>query len=129
MTIEIPYVLAGIFITLMLRNLVLMLVEPGGEREMTKKELEEKTTTMDCVCGNPMTKEEWKHQWVCHRCGRTKPLHQTNVDKYFRNATDEEIAEIIAEDWCELIDCESAPFCDGECKERILAWLQQEADS
>ena len=53
----------------------------------------------------------------------------TNADRYFRNATNEEIAEIIAEDWCELIDCESAPFCDGECKERILAWLQQEADS
>lgn len=53
----------------------------------------------------------------------------TNAEKYFRNATDEEIAEIIAEDWCELIDCKSAPFCDGECKERILAWLQQEADT
>lgn len=53
----------------------------------------------------------------------------TNADRYFRNATNEEIAEIIAEDWCELIDCESAPFCDGECKERILVWLQQEADS
>lgn len=25
-----------------------------------------------CVCGNEMTAHEWKNQWVCHRCGRTK---------------------------------------------------------
>lgn len=29
-----------------------------------------------CVCGNEMTAVEWKHQWVCHRCGRTKPLEE-----------------------------------------------------
>lgn len=29
-----------------------------------------------CVCGYPMTAAEWKNQWVCHRCGRTKPLHE-----------------------------------------------------
>ena len=22
-----------------------------------------------CVCGNEMTREDWKHEWVCHRCG------------------------------------------------------------
>lgn len=28
-----------------------------------------------CVCGHEMTKAEWKNQWVCHRCGRTKPIN------------------------------------------------------
>ena len=32
-----------------------------------------------CVCGHPMTAAEWKNQWVCHRCGRTKPLHKTTT--------------------------------------------------
>lgn len=27
-----------------------------------------------CVCGNEMTREDWKHEWVCHRCGRKKPF-------------------------------------------------------
>lgn len=27
-----------------------------------------------CVCGNEMTRHDWKHEWVCHRCGRKKPI-------------------------------------------------------
>lgn len=27
-----------------------------------------------CVCGNEMTREDWKHEWVCHRCGRKRPI-------------------------------------------------------
>lgn len=27
-----------------------------------------------CVCGNEMTREDWKHEWVCHRCGRKRPV-------------------------------------------------------
>ncbi len=39
------------------------------------------TDTKNCVCGHPMTAHEWKHQWVCHRCGRTAPLVDDCVDK------------------------------------------------
>ena len=28
----------------------------------------------NCICGHEMTKAEWKNQWVCHRCGRTKSI-------------------------------------------------------
>ena len=26
-----------------------------------------------------MTAADWKHQWVCHQCGRTKPLHELEL--------------------------------------------------
>lgn len=57
----------------------------------------------------------------------------TNADKYFRNATDEEIARIIVDDWCELINCDCQIdhalywACDNKCEDRVLAWLKQEA--
>ena len=56
----------------------------------------------------------------------------THADKYFRNATDEEIAHIIVTDWCELINCEcqmwrdGPKLCTGRCEERVLAWLKEE---
>jgi hypothetical protein len=57
-----------------------------------------------CVCGNDMTKAEWKHQWVCHRCGRTKPISikQTNADK-IRQMTDEELAQFIAKAQADIL--------------------------
>lgn len=34
-----------------------------------------------CVCGNEMTREDWKHEWVCHRCGRKRPIPlMTNLE-------------------------------------------------
>lgn len=47
-----------------------------------------------CVCGEEMTLAEWKNQWVCHRCGRTKPMRTTvtNADR-IRAMSDEELAE------------------------------------
>lgn len=47
----------------------------------------------------------------------------TNADKYFRNATDEEIARIIVDDWCKLMNCNCR---NGKCEERVLNWLKQE---
>lgn len=43
---------------------VLMFFDNGNEQNMSKK----------CVCGNEMTREDWKHEWVCHRCGRKRPI-------------------------------------------------------
>lgn len=47
-----------------------------------------------CVCGREMTRHDWKNQWVCHRCGRTKPIEvfTTNADR-IRAMSDEELAE------------------------------------
>lgn len=39
-----------------------------------------------CVCGHPMTVAEWKNQWVCHRCGRTRSLHK--IDRHIVYAED-----------------------------------------
>ena len=50
----------------------------------------------------------------------------TNADKYFRNATDEKIARLIVDDWCELINCDCQIDCDGKCEKRVLDWLKQE---
>lgn len=86
-----------------------------------------------CVCGNDMTKEEWKHQWVCHHCGRTKPISikQTNADKYFRNATDEELAHLFVQIslWRKPATYTVDGFCldNGVVKEKEwLEWLKQE---
>ena len=49
-----------------------------------------------CFCGHEMTKTEWKHQWVCHRCGRTKPIYENAISmELLRNMTVEELAEWI----------------------------------
>lgn len=34
-----------------------------------------------CVCGHEMTKAEWKNQYVCHRCGRTKLIYEITKAK------------------------------------------------
>ena len=49
-----------------------------------------------CICGHEMTETEWKNQWACHRCERTKPIYEntTSVER-LRNMTIEEIAERI----------------------------------
>lgn len=46
-----------------------------------------------CFCGNEMTRKDWKHQWVCHKCGRMKPIYEsmTNADR-IRSMGDEELA-------------------------------------
>ena len=54
-----------------------------------------------------------------------KPI--TNADR-LRSMTDEELAELIADDWCEVINCPEAPFCNGNCEIHILDWLRQEVN-
>lgn len=38
-----------------------------------------------CVCGHEMTQHEWKGQWVCHRCGRTKKIKGFGYEKEDRS--------------------------------------------
>lgn len=33
-----------------------------------------------------MTAAEWKNQWVCHRCGRTKILHESEFEHRIKYA-------------------------------------------
>ena len=50
----------------------------------------------------------------------------TNADR-IRSMTDEELADIISGDWCELLNCKSP--CDGHCDLRLLEWLRMSAQS
>jgi hypothetical protein len=70
-----------------------------------------------------MTKAEWKHQWVCHRCGRTKPISikQTNADK-IKQMSDKELAEWIAGYVLNLTGGSLKMS-----KQAWLDWLKQEA--
>lgn len=52
---------------------------------------------------------------------------KTNADR-IRQMTDEELARLIAGDWCELVNCPLL-VCDGQCEDRVLAWLKQEVDA
>ena len=72
-----------------------------------------------CFCGNEMTRKDWKHQWVCHKCGRTKPLYEsmTNADR-IRSMSDEELA-IFLSDYA--YDNDENDMCT------VLAWLESEA--
>ena len=59
---------------------------------------------------------------TCPKFVEPKPI--TNGDR-IRAMTDEELAEFITDDLCELLNCESP--CDGNCDRRMLEWLKQEA--
>lgn len=69
---------------------------------------------------------------ICNSCTKRYseyvPNHkkpQTNADKYFRNATDEELAERLSKQnfWnCPPHD----KTCPGYCRECWLSWLKQE---
>lgn len=84
-----------------------------------------------CVCGHEMTRHNWKHQWVCHRCGRTKVIDtpQTNADRICANkhelATTLHAVKLGYAPWCDY-HCEN----EGEngCDNCILNWLQQPAE-
>ena len=48
----------------------------------------------------------------------------TNADR-IRAMTDEELADFITDDMCELL-CGSPMVCEGQCKQKMLDWLKQE---
>ena len=53
----------------------------------------------------------------------------TNADKIRqRQMTDEELAKLIADDWCEIVCGGIISACYGRCEERILDWLKQEVE-
>lgn len=53
---------------------------------------------------------------------------QTNADR-IRAMSDEELAEIITDDWCEIVCSGTDYLCrDGTCEQHVLKWLKQEAE-
>ena len=53
---------------------------------------------------------------------------KTNADK-IRAMTDEELAEVITDDWCEIVCSGTDYLCrDGTCEQHVLKWLKQEAE-
>ena len=60
-------------------------------------------------------------------CSAFKQRPMTNGDR-IRAMSDEELAELIADDWCEVIYCPEAPFCNGNCVIHILDWLKKEVE-
>ena len=52
----------------------------------------------------------------------------TNADR-IRAMSDEELAEVITDDWCEIVCSGTDYLCrDGTCEQHVLKWLKQEAE-
>lgn len=51
----------------------------------------------------------------------------TNADR-IRAMSDEELAEVITDDWCEIVCSEIDYVChEGTCEQHVLKWLKEEA--
>lgn len=50
-----------------------------------------------CVCGTTMVKHEWKNQYVCHVCGRTKLIDDSHarLQELINELNDEEVESLI----------------------------------
>ena len=71
-------------------------------------------------------KENHDCAWQNHEetiCKEKPAFPLTNADR-IRSMTDEELAEIITDDWCEILGCN---LCDEGCERRVLDWLKKEA--
>ena len=86
---------------------------------------------MTCVCGHAMTRHDWKNQWVCHRCGRTRLIERytTNAER-IREMTDEELAEFL----CGIHDDDDGRVIVGETilnndPDQMLGWLTEVCES
>lgn len=63
---------------------------------------------------------------TCVECGLSRKNYKpiTNADK-LRTLGDEELAELLTDDLCELL-CGAPLVCEGQCKQKMLDWLRQE---
>lgn len=51
----------------------------------------------------------------------------TNADR-IRNMTDEELASVITDDWCEIVCSGTDYLCNGgTCEQHVLKWLKEDA--
>ena len=82
---------------------------------------------MKCVCGHEMTCHEYKNQWVCHRCGRTKRIKITNFDVIKESMDICELAELLSRDCCHITGGDNQ-YCDGDCESCVREWLESEAE-
>lgn len=56
---------------------------------------------------------------------KADPIPITNADR-LRSMSDEAMADFITDDMCELL-CGAPLSCDGQCKQKMIDWLKQEA--
>lgn len=58
-------------------------------------------------------------------CDEGESKAQTNADR-IRSMTDEELASVITDDWCEIVCSGTDYLCDGNCEQYVLKWLKEE---
>jgi len=59
-------------------------------------------------------------------CDLGYPKMKTNSDR-IRSMTDEELASVITDDWCEIVCGETDYLCNnGTCEQHVLKWLKEE---
>jgi hypothetical protein len=58
-------------------------------------------------------------------CNYGEPKPMTHADS-IRAMSDEELANLVTDDMCELL-CGAPLVCEGQCKQKMLDWLRQEA--
>lgn len=74
-----------------------------------------------------MTPQEYL-DWCKDMSERMKKYeyHFTNADR-IRSMTDEELASVITDDWCEIVCSGTDYLCnDGTCEQHVLKWLKEE---
>lgn len=82
-----------------------------------------------CVCGHEMTRHDWKNQWVCHRCGRTKLIKETMTNaERIRSMDNEELARFLL---MEVVNEKCYRICRGSCTGNdcisgIVEWLDSQ---
>ena len=48
--------------------------------------------------------------------------------EWLRTLSDETLARLISDDWCEILNCGENRGCDRDCESRALEWLKEEVD-
>lgn len=63
----------------------------------------------------------------CPVCGEDMRIgsDMTNADR-IRSMTDEELASVITDDWCEIVCGGTDYLCEGTCEQHVLKWLKEE---
>ena len=77
-------------------------------------------------CNNCKLAQSCERVWKgeAHSCVGFTPM-QTNADK-IKAMSNEELAKLIADDWCELVCGDGKDYCWGDCEKQILKWLKGE---
>lgn len=79
-------------------------------------------------CESCKNKKDWPCPNTCGymgTCDGWEPNPITNYDR-LRTMSMEKLADLVTGDMCELL-CGAPLVCEGQCKQKMLDWLRQEA--